>query len=497
MSHLYSFSFEHNADWSREYPGQEEIQNYLVGVAHKYELYRHIRFNSSVEEARWDESKLKWTVNIRRQGGKEKEVSETYGIESDFLVSATGQLSQPKYPSLRDLDKFKGKIMHSARWDWNYDILGKKVGIIGTGATAAQIIPEAAQACSSVTVFQRSPAWVVPRHDHPISPTRRALYKYVPFVRQQYRASLMDERESKFEPSFYPKSSKHEFVKQLCQKHMLAQLPGETNASLRQALTPRYPFSCKRILVSDDYYPSLLRSNVDLETNGIDSVTDKGIKMVNGVHHDLDALILATGFHSTNFLSDIHMYGTNGHPLHSTWSKDGASAYLGITVPTLPNFGMLYGPNTNLAYNSLIIQIEAQSLYLTRLIGNVLSAKRSGKTLRIEPRADVTERYNRALQGKLSGSTFADSRCSSWFKDEKGRITNNWAGSAVEYQQRVQSLDWADYEVLGTATEDVLKQGVVKWNRRKEEGAWSTAEIGLMAVGLLALGVLGFYIRLP
>ncbi|KAG8528165.1 uncharacterized protein KY384_007082 [Bacidia gigantensis] len=496
MSHLYSYSFERNADWSREYPGQQEIQDYLIGVAHKYELYRHIRFNSSVEEAHWNEDRFNWTTTVRRQGDKEKEVSETYQVESDFLISATGQLSQPKYPHLPEIEKFQGKIMHSARWDWNYSIRGKRVGIIGTGATAAQIIPEVAQSSSSLLVFQRSPAWVVPRHDHPISQIRRALYKYIPLVQQHYRASIMDERESKFEPSFYPKSTKHEFVKQLCQKHMLNQLPGEANASLRQQLTPNYPFSCKRIIVSDDFYPTLLRQNVSLETSAIVNVTEKGIKLANGTHHDLDVLILATGFHSTNFLSDIRIYGSNGYPLHSTWSKAGASAYLGITVPNLPNFGMLYGPNTNIAYNSLIIQIEAQSLYLSRIVSNVLSAKRSGKTLRIEPRADVTDAYNRAIQSKLSGSTFADTRCNSWFKDEKGRITNNWAGSAVEYQQRVQRLDWSDYEVLGTATGDVLKKGVIKWSRRKEEGAWSAVELSTAAVGMLVLGILGLWFQL-
>lgn len=495
MSHLYSYSFEHN-DWSREYPGQEEIQHYLIGVAHKYELYRHIRFSSSLAEARWDEDRLKWKTTIHRHGATELEIGDAYTLDCDFFVSATGQLSRPNYPRLKGLDSYRGKLMHSARWDWSYDIRGKKVGILGTGATAAQICPEIAQACSSLIVFQRSPAWVVPRHDQPISPLRRALYKYLRPLRQHYRARIMDERESKFEPSFYPTSTKHEFVKQLCKKHMLAQLPGESNASLRQALTPNYPFSCKRIIVSDDFYPTLLRSDVHLETHPINSVTSSGIQVADGSHHELDVIIFATGFHSTDFLPGISIYGANGHNLHRKWSTGGASAYLGITVPSLPNFGMLYGPNTNLAYNSLIIQIEAQSLYLSKMIGTVLSAMRNGKTLRIEPRADVTELYNVALQGKLSGSTFADPKCTSWFKDEEGRITNNWAGSAVEYQKRVQSLDWADYEVLGTATEDVLQHRITTWRRRKEEGACSTLRIGIVGLGLLFLGALTTRFRL-
>ena len=487
MSHLYSFSFEPNPNWTREYPGQEEIQDYLIGVAHKYELYRHIRFNSSVESTTWDDGNLKWKTTVRQLSGKTADGSEphTYTMTSDFFVAATGQLSDPKPPSLPGLDTFEGKTMHSSRWDWNYNIQGKKVGIIGTGATAAQIIPEIAPQCSSLTVFQRSPAWVVPRHDHEISALRRAIYRYVPPLRQNYRASLMDEREGKFEATFYPRSKKQEFVKELSKGHMLRQLPGEGNAELREKVTPDYPFSCKRIIVSDDFYPTLLRSNTTLETTSISHVTPRGIQMTDGTHHDLDLLILATGFNSTKFLSNINITGTDNQSLNEAWSRDGASAYLGITVPTLPNFGILYGPNTNLAYNSLILQIEAQSLYLTRLITPILAAKRKHQTLTLEPRADVTKQYKDWLQSKLRGSTFADQRCSSWFKDEKGRIVNNWAGSAVEYQKRVCWIDWRDFVVGGTGKGLVEGMGVERWNRRKEEGAWSVVQIMILAVGFV------------
>ena len=240
----------------------------------------------------------------------------------------------------------------------------------------------------------------------------------------------------------------------------------------------------------------MLQEHVTLETNPIKEVDSAGIKLQNGAHHDLDVLICATGFDSTNFLSDIQIYGSNGIPLHDSWGRDGASAYLGMTVPSLPNFGILYGPGTNLAYNSLIIQIEAQSLYLCRLIGATLSAKRSGRSLRIEPKKSVAEQFNRDLQSKLSVSTFADTRCSSWFKDEKGRIINNWGGSAVEYQKRVESLDWSDYEVLGTASDAVLKQGIVRWNRRKEEGALSSVQLGALGSGLFLIAFLGLWVQI-
>ncbi|KAL6720643.1 hypothetical protein ACLMJK_002568 [Lecanora helva] len=467
LSHLYSYSFELNPDWTREYPGQEEIQDHLIAVAHKYQLYKHIRFNSSVTEARWDDTNNKWRTTIRRFG-QEAETGEDYTIRSDFLVSAVGQLSVPRYPRMSGLELFEGKIMHSARWDWNFSIQGKRVGIIGTGATAAQIIPEIAQSTSQLTVFQRTPAWVMPRHDKAISSTRQAIYRYLPFAQRRYRAGLMDFRESVFEATVKPESARHFHVTSVSRQHMLGQLPSSASAKLREALTPDYPFSCKRIIVSDDYYPTLLRQNVKLETSAISNITPTGIQMENGTHRDLDVIILATGFRTHEFLYPMRIYGMGGQPLSNTWSK-GASAYLGIEVENLPNFGILYGPNTNLAYNSEILQIEAQSLYLIRLISAVLTQKRKGRTLTVQPKPEVVERYDREVQDQLSRSTFADPSCTSWFKDEHGRITTNWCGSAIDYQKRTCYLDWNDYEVLGSGAAEVQKRGVERWRRRVEE----------------------------
>lgn len=492
LSHLYSFSFEPNPNWTREYPGQEEIQNYLIGVAHKYQLYRHIRFNSSVDEAHWDDESYKWRVSVSRLGGKEAEIGQSYTMFSDFLVSAVGQLNVPKYPSIRGLDGFSGKVMHSARWDWDYDLHGKRIGIIGTGATAAQIIPEIAQHCKSLVVFQRTPAWVMPRHDSTISQTRQIMYKYVPLVRKRYRASLMDFRENVFSASFDPKSSKHNVVTKVSKQHMLSQLGGESNAALRDQLTPDYPFSCKRIIVSDDYYPAMKRNGVKLETRPILEITPAGVCMEDNEHHDLDVLILATGFRTTQFMYPMKIFGTGNYSLQEAWS-DGASAYLGITVQNLPNFAMLYGPNTNLAYNSLILQIEAQSLYITTLISSVLSAKRQGKTLRLEPKQEVVEHYNREVQAQLAKSTFADPKCTSWFKDEKGRITTNWSGSAIAYQERTSYVDWGDFEILGTAARDVEKRGRTRWSRVVEETQVSNRMAALAGVGAMAAWTVAMY----
>ena len=478
LSHLYSFSFEPNPNWTREYPGQEEIRDYIIGVAHKYQLYRHIRFNSSVEEARWDDGNNKWRTVIKRLGGKEAEIGESYSITSDFLVSAVGQLNAPKYPNIQGLEKFQGKTMHSARWDWDYDLRGKKVGIIGTGATAAQIIPEIAQSCQQLVVFQRTPAWVMPRHDRRISQARQAAYKHIPFVRKRYRACLMDFRENVFDAAFDPESAKHDHITSISRRHMMSQLGGDCNAAIRESLTPNYPFSCKRIIVSDDYYPAMKHDSVTLETNPITEITSTGISMKNETHHNLDLLILATGFRTTQFLYPIRIYGAGGSPLSEAWAQ-GASAYLGITVENLPNFGMLYGPNTNLAHNSLILQIEAQSLYINTLIASVLDSKRQGKTLRLEPRHEIVESYNDEVQARLANSTFADPNCTSWFKDENGRITTNWCGSAIQYQERTNFVDWSDYEILGSAAGEVQRKGQTRWKRRVEETQVSDGVLGI------------------
>ncbi|KAL8783771.1 MAG: hypothetical protein Q9213_004387 [Squamulea squamosa] len=331
----------------------------------------------------------------------------------------------------------------------------------------------------------------MPRHDGPIGPTRQAIYRYIPYIRRRYRANLMDFRESTFDAAFDPNSTKHEMVSSISKQHMLNQLPGCCNTSLREKLTPHYPFSCKRILVSDDYYPALRQRHVSLETKSIDQVTPTGVRMKDGSQHNLDLLILATGFRTTDFLYPVKIYGANGYRLEEAW-KDGASAYLGITVKGMPNFGMLYGPNTNLAYNSLILQIEAQSLYVNTLIAAVISSKRRGQTLQLQPKAEVIRAYNDEVQSRLANSTFADPNCTSWFKDDHGRITTNWCGSAIQYQERTNSLDWGDYEISGTAAKEYENRAPTRWRRVVEETQITdrmAALYGLGFVGVCAAAV--------
>lgn len=343
-SHLYSLSFEPNPNWTREYPGQEEILDYLVDVAHKYRLFKHIRFNTSVEESWWDEVSHTWKTKVARLGSKDAEFGKEYTITSDFLVSGVGQLNIPKYPDIKGLESFEGKSMHSARWDWDYSLRDKKIGIIGNGATAAQIIPEIAKVCGSLTVFQRTPNWVIPRNDNAISSLRQAIYKYVPFVRRRYRAGLMDFRESFFDVVFDVKSPIHESMMIASKSHLESQLPGERYVRLREQLQPQYAMGCKRVIITDDYFPTFTRPNVTLEIGKIQEITPTGVKINDGRDYKFDILVLATGFNTTQFMYPIKIRGIDGKSIEDTWVS-GASAYLGMTVPTLPNFAMLYGKN--------------------------------------------------------------------------------------------------------------------------------------------------------
>lgn len=370
-------------------------------------------------------------------------------------MSGVGQLNLPHYPEIEGLDDFKGKLMHSARWDWSYPLEGKRIGIIGNGATAAQIIPEVSKVASSLTVFQRTPNWVIPRDDGKISPTTQAALKYIPGLRSRYRALLMDVREGLYNTTIVKGSEGNDAMRAWAQDFMHKQIPGRPD--LWEKLTPKYALGCKRVLISDDFYPALGQDHVKLETSPIQRVTEKGVA-VEGNEYEFDLLILATGFRTTEFMYPIKVVGTGGRSIEEIW-KGGAKAYLGVTIDSLPNFGMLYGPNTNLGHNSIILMIESQSRYINSLIAPVLKAKSQGQSLAIVPRPSRVKAYNEDLQVKLSGLTFADPNCNSWYKTADGLITNNWAGTVVQYQKALSKVNWAsDYEASGSGADIVASK---------------------------------------
>lgn len=351
--------------------------------------------------------------------------------------------------------------MHSARWDWSHSLEGKRVGIIGNGATAAQIIPEILPETTSLTVYQRSPNWVVPRLDGPVSAFKRAILRYLPPVRWRLRSALMDFRESTYDAICDRQSASAELFRKVGLDLMRQQIPNRPD--LWEKLTPNYSPGCKRIIISDDFYPAIANPKTLLETTKIRRFTESGIELEDGTHHKHDTIVLATGFRTLEFLHPIHITGAQNRDLSSIW-KEGGFALYGTSVPSLPNFGMFYGPNTNLGHNSIILMIEAQSRYLNALVSAVLDARTRGQRIGLVPREDRTKAYNDELQKKLSESSFADPNCSSWYKSKDGRITNNWSGTVVDYQKMLSKVDWDDFEVTSVkdieqAKEDTKQRG--------------------------------------
>ncbi|EER25406.1 Flavin-binding monooxygenase-like family protein [Coccidioides posadasii C735 delta SOWgp] len=486
-SHLYSFSFEQNPDWTRLYSDQQEILNYLRKVAAKYNLYPYIRFSSEVEESRWDEVEKKWCTKVKVIGSKDVEFGEEYSITSDFLVSGIGQLNYPQYPSIPGIETFKGKMMHSARWDWSYELKDKKIGIIGNGATAAQIAPEVAKEASHLTIFQRTPNWVVPRLDMNVWKPFRAIFRYCPPALWRLRASIMDFREAVHVVMRDPNSNTAELIRKASLHIMHKALPNQPD--LWEKLTPDYPPGCKRMILSDDYFPTLARDNVSLETGHIDCITEKGI-VIDGVEQDLDLIVLATGFRTVEFMHPIKIYGRDGRPLSEIW-EGGARALYGVAVEDLPNFAMLYGPNTNLGHNSIILMIEAQSRYILALIKAVLRAREYNQGLAITPKPGKVEEFNSNLQKALSSTAFASPGCQSWYKTAEGLITNNWSGTVVDYQKLLSKLNWDDFDLEGNGAEAMRKKHVANLGRVREESLLGFKSLGVTAA-LAIVGTLAY-----
>jgi cation diffusion facilitator CzcD-associated flavoprotein CzcO len=310
--------------------------------------------NASVESAQWDDTEQKWKTSVKVTGSKDAEYGDSYTLTSNFLVSAIGQLNVPRYPDIPGLHTLKGKTMHSARWDWSYKLEGKRIAVIGNGCTAAQIVPEIAKLASKLTVHQRTPNWILPRLDAPVSSLKRALFKYVPPIRWRYRADMMDFRESSHSAVFDSEPPLAKMFMNMSKDLMRVQLP--ERPELWEKLIPNYPVGCKRAIITDEYFPVFYQKNVRLETRPISKVTEKGIK-VEGEESEYDLIVCASGFQTLEFMHPIKITGSAARSISDIWAK-GERALYGITEESLPNFGMLCGPKTNLGHNSIILMIE-------------------------------------------------------------------------------------------------------------------------------------------
>ena len=413
-SHLYSYSFEPNPDWTHVFSRQPEIADYLRHCASKYDLLRHLRFGAEVQSARYDEADNLWTVLLR--DGSE--------LHSKLLISGVGQLSRPATPKIAGIESFRGHSFHSASWDENYPLAGKRVAVIGTGASAIQFIPAIAPQVERISVFQRSPAWMMHRRDRAYSAFEKRLMHAVPALTRLYRLGIYLRYEARALAFTRFKSLMKIAVEWPFRRMLARDVP---DAALRAKLTPDYPIGCKRILLSDEYLTTMSRANVELVTEGIRRVLPQGVETNDGRVYEVDAIVYGTGFAATEFLAPMSIRGRRGLDLNEAWRK-GATAYMGMTVPGFPNFFMLYGPNTNLGHNSIVYMLESQIRHVMRCIERM----RAQRANVVEVQADRHTRYNLRIQQRL-GSTVWNG-CKSWYIDANGHNSTNWPGFTLSYR---------------------------------------------------------------
>ncbi|XVQ08671.1 flavin-containing monooxygenase [Spirillospora sp. CA-255316] len=420
-SHLYSFSFERKTDWSRRFPPQEEILDYLRHCARKYGVLPLIRFGTEVTEARFDESTGRWHIATGR--------GDT--LSARVVVSACGQLNRPVLPPIPGRGTFTGTSFHSARWDHGAALDGRRIAIIGTGASAIQIIPEIARRARRLTVFQRSAPYVIDKPDRPYRAWEKALLKTVPGLHELSRAriyALYEARALGFVK--YPK-----LMDLLVRRFRDTMHDQIADPALRETLTPDYPMGCKRILLSGDYYPALAEPHVDLVTDPIERITPSGVRTAGGREHGADVIVYATGFAASGFVAPMKITGRDGRELNEEW-RDGALAHLGITVSGFPNLFLLYGPYTNLGHNSIIYMLESQIRYVL----GCLRAMRDARLDWIEVRPDAQDAFGREMRERLR-STVWDSGCTSWYMTEDGKVVNNWPGFTFAYRRATRRPD--------------------------------------------------------
>lgn len=415
-SHLYSYSFAQNPDWSRVYSLQPEILAYIEGVVQDHQLQAHIRYSTEVQSAAWDDAAGCW--ELRLAGGAT--------LTARVFIGAWGQLNRPSTPGFAGREQFQGQSFHSANWQHGIDLRGKRVATVGNGASAIQFIPQVAANAASLTVFQRSPSYVVPRLDRAYTTEERALFRQQPSRLQESRDTMYSEREARFAKVRLGSENAGE-TRAIAINYLHAQI---SDPALRAKLTPDYPIGCKRILVSDDFYAAMARPNVELVTDAIVRIEPTGIRTDAGLH-EADVIIYATGFETHSFLGLQDVIGRQGCSLRETW-QDGASAWLGMGIPGFPNFFMLYGPNTNLGHNSIIAMLEAQIDYICRCIRHL--DQDPGAQLEVRPQTMAD--YDQWLQQALAGSSWSGN-CTSWYKNAQGRIVNNWPGTVQEYRRMV------------------------------------------------------------
>lgn len=420
QSHLYSFSFAPKPDWSRAYSPQQEIWEYLRDCARRFEIYPHIRFEHEVVDARFDNDDQRWHITTSRGS-----------LTADVLVAANGALSDPAIPALPGLDSFEGEAFHSARWNHEYDVAGKRVAVIGTGASAIQFVPAIQPKVASLAVFQRTAPWVLPRTNTVIPERARALYRAAPLAQKAVRAAIYTLREAML------LGFREGKLMDLLERYALRYLEKTvSDPALRAKLTPNYRIGCKRILLSDEYLPALVQPNVRVITDAIREVRPRSIVTADGAEHEVDAIIFGTGFQVTDQPIAHRVRGRDGRTLSDSWNGS-PRAHHGTTVAGFPNFFIMQGPNTGLGHTSVVIMIEAQIDHMLAALREL--SRRSART--IEPRADAQAASNAAIDRAMEGSVWTAGGCASWYLDVTGRNSTLWPGHTFTFKRRLARFD--------------------------------------------------------
>jgi cation diffusion facilitator CzcD-associated flavoprotein CzcO len=468
QSHLYSFSFEPNPDWSRMFAPQAEIHAYLRHCTQKYDLHRHIRFKRHVTAARYDERSGTWTV----ESGDAEEVAAYLKLRSlkpgdafphhdpkaplrqrhvvQSLVLGVGGLSTPAYPDLPGLENFTGRRFHSQDWDHAYDLTGKCVAVIGTGASAIQFVPKIQPKVALLDLYQRTPPWIIGKPDRAITRFEQLVFRIAPPVQKLLRGAIWTMLESRVLGfTVHPRIMK--LVQRAAVGHIRRQIP---KPELRAKVTPDYTIGCKRILISDDYYPALAQSNVDVVTAGIREVRARSIVTADGTERPVDCIIFGTGFRAVDPVPPGLVHGRGGQDLAHVW-KNGPEAYKGTTVAGFPNLFMIVGPNVGLGHSSMVYMIESQIAYVI----DALQTMQRQALKAVEPRAAVQASFNARLQSQLSHAIWAVGGCRSWYVHPSGKNVTLWPGFTWKFRRETRRFDVENYLLVGQDLGEQLSTG--------------------------------------
>lgn len=427
-SHLYSLSVAPNPRWSRAYATQPEILDYVEDCYDRLDVRRKVRLDTDIGNVRWSESDQSWRLADRN--GRD--------FEASVVVTATGMFHTPSLPAIPGLDEFAGTMFHSARWNHDHDLAGRRVAVVGTGASAIQVVPAIVDRVAHLDLYQRSAPWILPRHDPPYTTEQQEAFAAHPDEAVRHRRDLYDMFEQT--TAFLNGDPAVESIAAVSREYLQRKVP---DGALRAKLTPNHPFGCTRTLVSSDYYPAVQRDNVDLVTDAIERITPTGIRTVNGIDRPVDTIVLCTGFRASDYLGNVRVVGRGGQSLHDRWSGR-PRAYHGIAVPGFPNFFMMYGPNTNQGGNSILLILEAQA----RFVASALDSMQKRAASSIEVTVDAMDRYEGQLESDLNKTVWAQG-CRSYFLGPTGEIVTQLPHTSGWYSEVTREIDQDDFTFGG------------------------------------------------